>query len=65
MTRAQTQIAFFGPLALGFAAYAAILLIGSGGELLWTRFAIGAMVLLSVAIGGAWALRKYFEKRGR
>lgn len=62
MSRTQTRIAFYGPLATGFAVYAAILLVGSGGELSWARFAIGAVAFIGISVGGAWGLRQRFQQ---
>lgn len=62
MNRAQSNIAFCGPLATGFVVFAAILLVGSGGELSWIRFAIAAVALIGISGGGAWFLRQRFER---
>lgn len=51
------------PCALGFCAYAAILLTDGTDELSWIRFTIAALVLVGVSAGGVYALGR--TQRGR
>lgn len=62
MDQTQARVAFLAPLATAFAVFSAILLIGVGDELSWTRFLIGGVAFLGISVGGAWALRRRFEK---
>jgi len=49
-------ITWVGPCALGFCAYAAILLTDGTEDLSWTRFAIATVVFLGVSAVGSYVL---------